>query len=274
MELVKPVSIASQYINGGIAGMFGILISHPLDTIKTHIQTGNTLSTFKPTIRNFYRGLSVPLAGIFVEKAIVFGTYNYVNTKTNNIPLSGSIAGLTASLVVTPYERLKILKQNSRTVVLKDINMRFLFKGLSATFSREMPGFAIYFSTYEYLKYHNFTKHDMSISSSHSFMYGGLSGLLAWVFIYPQDKIKTILQSSMGSSNSIKSGVATGLGSVANADFKVGFTFVAKHIYYQYGLKHFYKGFSWAAGRAMLLHSGTFCAIEALNAKDVMDSVY
>jgi hypothetical protein len=24
----------------------------------------------------------------------------------------------------------------------------------------------------------------------------------------------------------------------------------------------------------MLLHSGTFCAIEALNAKEVMDSVY
>ena len=274
MDLVPPVSIASQYINGGIAGMCGILISHPLDTIKTHIQTGNTLSTFKPTIRNFYRGLSVPLAGIFVEKAIVFGTYNYVNTKTNNIPLSGAIAGLTASLVVTPYERLKILKQNSQTVTLRDINMRFLFKGLSATFSREMPGFAIYFSTYEYLKYNNFTKHDISISSAHSFMYGGLSGLIAWVFIYPQDKIKTILQSSMGSSNSIKSGVATGLGSVANADFKVGFTFVAKHIYYQYGLKHFYKGFSWAAGRAMLLHSGTFCAIEALNAKEVIDSVY
>jgi hypothetical protein len=47
-----------------------------------------------------------------------------------------------------------------------------------------------------------------------------------------------------------------------------------KHIYYQYGLSHFYKGFSWAAGIAMLLHSGTFCAIEALNAKEVMDSVY
>ena len=270
MDLVPPVSIASQYINGGIAGMFGILISHPLDTIKTHIQTGNTLSTFKPTIRNFYRGLSVPLGGIFVEKAIVFGTYNYVNTKTNNIPLSGAIAGLAASLVVTPYERLKILKQNSQVVSLKDINMRFLFKGLSATFSREMPGFAIYFSTYEYLKYHNFTKYGNTISSAHSFMYGGLSGLLAWVFIYPQDKIKTILQSSMGSSSRVVSGIDSGV----SKGLKVGFGFVAKHIYYQYGLSYFYKGFSWAAGRAMLLHSGTFCAIEALNANEVMDSVY
>jgi solute carrier family 25 carnitine/acylcarnitine transporter 20/29 len=240
-------SIITKYINGGISGMCGVLLSHPLDTIKTHIQTGNKLSSFKPTFTNFYKGISAPLLGVGIEKAIVFGTYNYMMTKTDNIPVSGAISGLVASFIVTPYERFKILKQNSQVVNFKDINARFLFRGLGATFTREMPGFAIYFSVYEYLKYNTFTKYDKKIDMTRSFLYGGLSGLTSWVFIYPQDKIKTIMQSTLQSSNC------------------KNYTSIIKNMYNTYGLTYFYKGFSWAAGRAVLLHSGTFCIMEYLN---------
>lgn len=243
----KQNSIITKYINGGISGMCGVLLSHPLDTIKTHVQTGNKLSAFKPTFTNFYKGISAPLLGVGIEKAIVFGTYNYMMTKTDNIPVSGAISGLVASFIVTPYERFKILKQNSQVVNFKDINARFLFRGLGATFTREMPGFAIYFSVYEYLKYNTFTKYDKKIDMSRSFLYGGLSGLTSWVFIYPQDKIKTIMQSTLQSSNS------------------KNYTSIIKNMYNTYGLTYFYKGFSWAAGRAVLLHSGTFCIMEYLN---------
>ena len=236
-----------KYINGGLSGMCGILLSHPIDTIKTHIQTGNTLTTFKLSFTNLYKGISAPLLGVGVEKASVFGTYNYMYSKTDTIPLSGAIAGLTASLVVTPYERIKILKQNSQVIAFKDLNSRFLFRGLSATFTREVPGFAIYFSVYEYLKKKTFTNYNKEITGSASFIYGGLSGLTAWIFIYPQDKIKTILQSGSVSENtsSIKNIIHT--------------------IYKSGGLKQFYNGFSWAAGRAVLLHSGTFCMMEYFN---------
>jgi solute carrier family 25 carnitine/acylcarnitine transporter 20/29 len=240
-------SIITKYINGGISGICGVLLSHPLDTIKTHIQTGNKLSVFKPTFTNFYKGISAPLLGVGIEKAIVFGTYNYMMTKTDNIPVSGAISGLVASFIVTPYERFKILKQNSQVVNFKDINSRFLFRGLGATFTREMPGFAIYFTVYEYLKYNTFTKYDKKIDMTRSFLYGGLSGLTSWVFIYPQDKIKTIMQSTLQSSNC------------------KNYTSIVKNMYNTYGLTYFYKGFSWAAGRAVLLHSGTFCMMEILN---------
>jgi solute carrier family 25 carnitine/acylcarnitine transporter 20/29 len=243
----KQNSILSNYINGGLSGMCGVLLSHPLDTIKTHIQTGNKLRTFKPSFTNFYKGISAPLLGVGIEKAIVFGTYNYMMTKTDNIPLSGAISGLVASFIVTPYERFKILKQNSQVFTIKDINIRFLFTGLNATFTREMPGFAIYFSVYEYLKKKNFTNHNKNIDMYRAFVYGGASGLMSWIFIYPQDKIKTIMQSNLQSSN-CKS-----------------YTSLVKNMYNTYGLTYFYKGFSWAAGRAVLLHSGTFCTMEYLN---------
>lgn len=232
------------YIKGALAGMTGILLSHPIDTVKTHIQTGHLLRDFVPGIRNLYRGMLSPLVGVGLEKAIVFGSYNYFHKKLDNIPLAGAIAGLSAALVVSPYERLKLLKQNNIGIQRQEITMKFLYKGLDATWTREVPGFAIYFSVYEWLKHVNHTQHGRDIGLHNSFVYGGISGIAAWIFIYPQDRIKTILQSNISNQ---------------------GFSNVVRDIYTKGGLRYFYSGFSWAVARAMLLHSGTFCMMEFLS---------
>ena len=239
-------NVWQYYFKGALAGMTGIILSHPIDTVKTHIQTGKALQEFKPTLKNLYRGLLPPLAGVGLEKAIVFGSYNYFYRKLDNIPLAGAGAGLSAALIVSPYERLKILKQNNVAITRQELTMKFLFRGLSATWTREVPGFAIYFSVYEWLKRVNHTQHGREFGLHYSFLYGGLSGCAAWIFIYPQDRIKTILQSShaAGNSNGVKN--------------------IMLEIYNKGGLKHFYSGFSWAVARAMLLHSGTFCMMEFL----------
>jgi solute carrier family 25 carnitine/acylcarnitine transporter 20/29 len=240
-------SMWQYYIKGAIAGMTGIILSHPVDTVKTHIQTGRALRDFKPGLSNLYKGLLPPLAGVGLEKAIVFGTYNYFNKQLDNIPLAGAISGFSAAVIVTPYERLKILKQNNIGINKAEINMKFLFRGLGATWTREVPGFAIYFSVYEALKHTNHTQHGREIGLHNSFFYGGIAGVAAWIFIYPQDRIKTILQSSYsaGNGNSVKS--------------------IMLEIYNKGGMKHFYSGFSWAVARAILLHSGTFCMMEFLS---------
>jgi hypothetical protein len=82
------------------------------------------------------------------------------------------------------------------------------------------------------------------ISLLYSFIFGGVSGSVAWLFIYPQDKIKTMIQSN-DTSNNVKSLVLS--------------------IYKNGGLKHFYSGFSFAIARAILLHSGTFSMMEFLS---------
>lgn len=231
------------YIKGCISGMSGIILSHPVDSIKTFFQTSTSGNKkFDFTIKNLYRGISSPLIGVGIEKAIVFGTYNYCKNNNINIPISGAISGLTASLIVTPYERIKIMKQTKQQIIYKQyINPNFMFKGLSATFTREVPGFAIYFSTYESLKNHFYKNRDIPIISS--FIFGGLSGTMAWIFIYPQDRIKTIIQSNQN-NNTIYT--------------------IIKNTYKNGGFKQFYNGFSFAIARAILLHSGTFCTMEIL----------
>ena len=230
------------YFHGAISGMVGIALSQPIDAIKTHYQLEtNGQKKFSMSYRNLYKGISTPLIGVGLEKAIVFGTYNYFKKELNcNSALSGGVAGFAAAFIVTPCERIKILYQSQLESELK-FTFKNLFKGLNATYTREIPGFAIYFFTYDYLK-ERYNGND-NFSLAKSFCFGGLSGSLAWVFIYPQDRIKTLVQSQR------------------DAKFKD----IIATIYNSGGLKQFYKGFSFAIMRAILLHSGTFSMMEFLS---------
>jgi solute carrier family 25 carnitine/acylcarnitine transporter 20/29 len=245
MQVNKKTNHLDSYFKGCLSGIFGIALSHPIDTIKTLKQSGIKI---KYSFFNLYKGIAPPLLGVGLEKALVFGTYQYLRNNNVNVPLSGAISGFVATFVVTPYERLKILKQTSQNNTTF-INPRFLYKGFSATFTREVPGFAIYFSTYHTLKdyYLESIKTDKfsKLSPIMSFLFGGLSGSMAWLFIYPQDRIKTIIQSSTNNDKKIRT--------------------VIKDTYKNGGLKSFYSGFGFAISRAILLHAGTFMMFELLN---------
>lgn len=246
METIIELVSDNHYVKGALSGIFGILISHPVDSIKTHLQTHKNLNMFQFKPSNLYRGIMSPLLGVGLEKSLVFGTYNYCRNNKMNIPISGAISGFVASLIVSPYERIKILRQNQTNFKMSDcMKPSFLFKGLSATFTREVPGFAIYFSTYEYLKNKFYTSQNKDIDIVASFLFGGIAGSTAWVFIYPQDRIKTIIQS--------------------NTNSKINIIELIKNTYQNGGLRQFYSGFSMAIVRAILLHSGTFCMMEILN---------
>jgi solute carrier family 25 carnitine/acylcarnitine transporter 20/29 len=246
MDTFDDIKIMNNnYFKGGISGMSGIILSQPIDAIKTHYQVSKSIK-FNYTIKNLYRGISSPLIGVGLEKAMVFGTYNYFKNNLNcNVPISGAVSGFVASSIVTPYERIKILTQTNNKITKDIFNPTYLFRGMSATFTREIPGFAIYFSTYEYLKNKFYTENNKKIPIYASFIFGGMSGSMAWIFIYPQDRIKTIIQSN-------------------NTNNIINIKSIIKKTYESGGLKHFYSGFSFAILRAILLHSGTFCMMEIL----------
>lgn len=242
------INTMENYVYGYISGMAGILVSHPFDTIKINIQENKKISM---NLRVLYRGVIPPLVGVGLEKAVVFGVYHNTITYTNSSFISGALSGLTASFIVTPFERIKILLQTNQKIESKMFNRKFLFQGLSATLYRETPGFGIYFSTYHYLKkkredrlsIHYFGNNDKSsISPFESFTYGGIAGITSWVFIYPQDRIKTHLQ--------------------AIKDRQVGFIEGFKEVLKDGGYKGLYRGFHYALLRAIPLHATVFASME------------
>jgi hypothetical protein len=252
----------NNYVKGAFSGMFGILLSQPVDAIKTHYQVNKNIK-FQYSIKNFYKGVTSPLLGVGLEKAIVFGMYNYLRDKQNcSVAVSGGISGFFASAIVTPYERIKILTQTNKKISKENINLSYLFKGLSATFTREIPGFAIYFSTYEFLKNKFYTEKNKEITIYSSFIFGGISGSTAWLFIYPQDRIKTIIQSNDNNNKLDIKSIIKKTYEVSGINNSKNTSSLNNVIY---GIKHFYSGFSFAIIRAILLHSGTFCMMEILS---------
>lgn len=248
-----------QFLNGAISGSVGIMLSHPIDTCKTYIQNKQplpkSLRIVSPYHRNIgsaistlYRGIGPAISGVAFEKAIVFGVYeNMIKVCIHNnieknygIVLSGGLAGLSASIVVAPVDRLKILAQSGQKINITHMNPYILFHGISATFTREVPGFALYFLTFENLKKKYTDKYNCKLPVYQSFLYGGISGATAWCAIYPQDVVKTRMQTVNN-----------------NIGFMATFRQVIKE-------RMLFKGFHLALARAIPLHAGTFMTMEII----------
>lgn len=244
--LSRKAKKRSPFLGGLFGGACGVLGSHPFDTVKTRVQISGSdmLNSAKKIyselgIRGFYRGIIPPTIGFATEKFIVFGVYeNIKNFGIKNDFISGVIAGLGCTSVVSPYEKIKIKIQNnpnlSLTNAIRNENLRSIYKGYTPTLIREVPGYGIYFTTYNYLR--SKTK---TLTPIHTFLYGGLSGLSSWMFIYPSDPVKTLMQENGYS-----------------------LTESISKIYKQRGLLGFYKGFNIAMLRVIPLHAFTFWGYE------------
>lgn len=226
--------MTNEFLYGSIGGFIGTILSHPMDTVKTRIQSGYA-DTIISAIKSgkLYSGLAPPLVGIMLEKSIVFGFYNRAKEYGFNNFWSGIVGGFVSTITVTPIDRLKIHFQNNNK---EKLNYRTLYRGFAPTIFRETPGFGIYFTTYSYLNHHN----DSLIKS---FIYGGMSGFSAWLFIYPADLIKTKYQSQSTSLSTIIQTIYQNNGK-------------NKSIF------NFYSGFSLAIMRAIPLHGGVFLGYE------------
>jgi hypothetical protein len=255
---------------GGISGATGAFIVHPIDTIKTNIQSSlckhNKIADCVKDLykvgglRAFYSGVTSAMIGVMSEKAIVFSTYEHVYRYIENAGqyelithfFSGNVAGVMCSLVTTPTERVKILLQNKSfdttkscvTGVVRHGGIFSIYQGLSYTMLRESLGFGTYFATFKTLN-RNFSDCDdkKSTKCAKTFCFGGASGVISWLIIYPIDNFKTIAQSSL-----IKNSFSEIYSTVTKSGNIYGFN----------------RGFPMAISRAFSLHGGVFLTYELL----------
>ncbi|CAL8111332.1 unnamed protein product [Orchesella dallaii] len=220
--------MALDFFAGCVGGAAGVVVGHPLDTVKVRLQTQSPtnikyrgtfhcLSTIvkQESVAGLYKGISSPLFGVAGVNALIFGVYGtlrpYVSGSPGNDALwahfaAGSISGAVQSVVASPMELVKTRMQISQESVgskklgpidvLKGIYRnegglaRGVFKGWGITLGREIPGFGIYFASYEAM-----TRMGGGEVGTLGMMFaGGMAGVLSWIVTFPIDVVKTRLQ--------------------------------------------------------------------------------
>ncbi|XP_049763141.1 mitochondrial basic amino acids transporter-like [Schistocerca cancellata] len=210
--------MALDFAAGCLGGCAGILVGHPLDTVKVHLQTQNqrtpayrgAFDCFKhilhrESVGGLYRGMAAPLAGVAAVNAVTFGVYGLAARYLGADSLrgqfaAGALSGLAQSAICAPLEQLKTRAQllgvgplQCAADTLRREGSRGLFRGLAATVLRDTPAMGIYFATYEAM-----TRGSAPAPTWLVLAAGGTAGAASWLFTYPVDVLKSRLQADGG----------------------------------------------------------------------------
>ncbi|OQR86932.1 Mitochondrial Carrier (MC) Family [Achlya hypogyna] len=233
----RQPTITEAVIAGSVSGMSSVVVCHPLDTIRTRLQH-NASRSFSMVVtgtlrseglRGLYSGFLPPFFSQAVYKSVIFTTQAKVRQliAANVIdpsPLfstivSGAVAGAVNASLVAPVElvrnRLQVQgttasQQYSGTFdviakVIKREGVLSLWKGLSATVTRDALGVGLYFVGFDLAKTH---LPDEWNPTSRVLVAGAIGGISFWAIALPFDTIKTVIQVSPQTSQGM---VATGL---------------------------------------------------------------
>ncbi|XP_044749217.1 mitochondrial 2-oxodicarboxylate carrier-like [Coccinella septempunctata] len=221
--------------SGASAGFVEVCIMHPLDLVKTRLQlqsasksstkseyyTGITDCMRKmyknEGILSFWKGILPPIVVDTPRRAIKFFTFDeykrmfmFGQAKANALTysLAGACAGATESILVNPFEVVKIHLQANRAKI-KEVPSSFsvakeiyekdglgskgLYKGLTATIMRGAVFNVAYFGLYHSVRDFSST-HNRNLGVAEKIGLGFAAGTLASVANIPFDVAKSRIQ--------------------------------------------------------------------------------
>ncbi|XWS38366.1 hypothetical protein CRYUN_Cryun19dG0125100 [Craigia yunnanensis] len=216
---------------GAFAGIIVSLCLHPVDTVKTVIQScraeqksicyiGRSIISERG-LAGLYRGIASNIASSAPISALY--TFSYESVKGALLPLfpkeyhslahcmAGGCASVATSFIFTPSERIKQQMQvglhyqncwNALVGIIKKGGFPSLYTGWVAVLCRNVPHSIIKFYTYESLKQVMLTSLQSSAQPNtlQTLVCGALAGSTAALFTTPFDVVKTRLQTQIPGS--------------------------------------------------------------------------
>ncbi|KAI4387954.1 hypothetical protein MLD38_000336 [Melastoma candidum] len=245
---------------GGIAGAFTYVCLHPLDTIKTKLQTKgasevyrNAFDAIAKTFRSrgvlgFYSGVSAVIVGSTASSAVYFGTCEFGKSFLAGIggyppllipPTAGAMGNIVSSAIMVPKELITQRMQagakgRSWQVMLRILEkdgLLGLYAGYSATLLRNLPAGVLSYSSFEYLKGAVLSRSNQArLEPIQSVCCGALAGAISATLTTPLDVVKTRLMTQVHGDtvNQVAAVMYTGVRSTVKQILKeeglVGFT--------------------------------------------------
>lgn len=230
-----------------------------------------------------FKGMGAPLASIAAFNAILFSVRGKMESIFRSRPgevlspgqqfVCGAGAGVAVSFLACPTELLKCRLQaqsslagtaistNSvkyrgpmdvaKHVLKSEGGVKGLYKGMIPTLTREVPGNAVVFSTYEAFKqYFAGGTQTAEISKIELVVSGGLAGACFWLVVYPTDVVKSVIQVD-DYRNPKYSGAIDAFRKILRTE----------------GVKGFYKGFGPAMARSVPANAACFLAYEVVRSR-------
>lgn len=217
--------------------------------------------------------MGFPLYAIPLVNSIAFGSYECLKIllkwKNENMSNSqhlqcGAFAGLMCCIAVTPSEMVKCKlqmqfedkKHSKYAGVLdciikeyKEFGIKGLYRGNVITMLRELPGYAAQFAGYNYVitycDNHNKRSNKKIPYIIEKMIGGGVGGMCCWITSYPQDVIKTYLQTATDKS-------------FRHRYYDGGTIDCAQEIYKKFGIKGFFRGIGVCMVRAFYANAFLF----------------
>mmetsp|Transcript_40695 Transcript_40695/g.68127 ORF Transcript_40695/g.68127 Transcript_40695/m.68127 type:complete len:247 (-) Transcript_40695:77-817(-) len=170
---------------GALSGFAKTMVSHPLDTVKVHLQTSRPIPS---SPRALYRGIAVPFFRNGIENSTHFFFRGLVAhwMLAANIPgadnpwMVGFLAGFPQSVLNTPMDYVRLKMQLAQPMRLKQC-----YRGLSWVTAKEAASGAVFYGFYEGIR-------ALGVPAG---VAGSASALLAMTLTYPVDVFKTRVQS-------------------------------------------------------------------------------
>mmetsp|Transcript_25589 Transcript_25589/g.61533 ORF Transcript_25589/g.61533 Transcript_25589/m.61533 type:complete len:279 (+) Transcript_25589:134-970(+) len=275
----------TDFVAGGVAGCAGQLVGHPLDSIKTRLQSESliavsskqssayrcALSTYREGgFRAFFRGLSLPLISKSFEQCVAFGIKTTaegilegmdVQEGSIRTGLSGAAAGATTAFLLTPVYLVKVQLQvtpkngagslDGPMASIKHTINRFgffgLYTGALPIFLGTSIGYAFRFATYE-----KATEQMEVIGFGRvcsTIVGGGMAGMATWASHYPLDLVSSRMEAS-----------------VALGGRKMTMSAHFRDIYEKNGIRGFFRGLGPCLLRAFPVNAAIFLAYDLCKA--------
>ena len=210
---------SAALITGVLYGVSNVLVGHPLDTVKTKMQTMKSYSSsglyssirqlyITEGFRGFYRGCVPPLMGSSVFRAMQFAVFEALYTKWESssfmkteiphsaglqyrIVLAGICSGTARSLIECPFEYSKVQGQ-----VGQKWKISSLFQGFKLLWLRTTGIMTTYFILVDF-----FRRNTNAYKSKYGlFFMNGLCATFAFSVIWPLEIVKNKIQAQSSES--------------------------------------------------------------------------